>query len=64
MLICSHTTIVREVIKFEGRKKKSNFNKRGQILNRKFLDEGLKETSNREKIGRWEADLVTNKGKK
>ncbi len=53
----------REVLKFKGKKKKSNSDKRGQIPVRKFLDERPEEANNREKIGRWEADLVISKGK-
>ncbi len=54
----------REVLKFKGKKKKSNSDKRGQIPVRKFLDERPEEANNREKIGHWEADLVISKGKK
>ncbi len=49
----------RELFKFKGKKKKSNSNKRGQIPDRKFLDERPEEA----KIGRWEVDLLV-KGKK
>ncbi len=38
----------RELFKFKGKKKKSNSNKRGQIPDRKFLDERPEEA----KIGR------------
>ncbi len=55
---------VREILKFKGKKKKSNSDKRGQIPDRKFLDERPEEANNREKIGHWEADLVISKGKK
>ena len=52
-------------LKFKGRKKKEKTaEKRGQIPERKFIEERSEKANNREEAGHWEADLVISKGRK
>ena len=56
---------IEEVLKFKGKSSKAKKDdKRGQIPDRKFLDERPKEANSRDEIGHWEGDLVISKGRK
>jgi len=54
-----------KVLKFKGKKSRSQKNDgRGQIPDRKFLDERPEEANSRDEIGHLEGDLVISKGRK
>ena len=54
-----------KVLKFKGKiRKTQKSDGRGQIPDRKFLDERPKEANSRDEIVHWEADLVISKGRK
>jgi IS30 family transposase len=56
---------IEKVLKFKGKRSRTKKDdKRGQIPNRKFLDERPEEANTREEIGHWEGDLVISKGRK
>lgn len=54
-----------KVLKFKGKRSKNKKDgKRGQIPNRKFLDERSEKANARQEIVRWEGDLVIGKDRK
>ena len=56
---------IEKVLKFKGKSSKTKKDdKRGQIPDRKFLDERPEEANTREEIGHWEGDLVISQGRK
>lgn len=56
---------IKKILKFKGKRfGVQKGDKRGQIPDRKFLDERPEEANTREEIGHWEGDLVMSKGRR